>query len=351
MKTLNVAILGATGIIGQQFTRMLADHPMFNLTHLYASERSAGKRVDDIWQLPFFDCPIGIKDQKIEDISKLDREVDIVFSGLPSKYAGKIESELREQGVGVFSNAGSHRMDDDVPILIPEINGDHLELVKIQRERYGTEGFIITNSNCSAAGAAIYLGELDRLIPVNNGVITTYQALSGAGIGGVTALDITSNVIPHIANEEPKIIAETQKINASLSNGELKKHSMSLVANAARVGVIDGHLMAITTFHDSSNNIDLIDEFKKLKSPLRTNDHHIAPSSHLHYTDEESRPQPLLDVLRSDTEDSLGMVVHVGRLRRNGNSISSYVLVHNTIRGGAGGSILNAELAKIEGIL
>jgi len=349
---MKVSILGATGIIGQQFVRMLADHPKFDLHHLYASERSAGSTIGDIWQLPNFDCPQSVVHHEIEDISHLDDDFEIAFSALPSDVAINFEADLRAAGIKVFSNAGAHRMDEDVPILIPEINADHIQLVDIQQDKYDTDGFIITNSNCSAAGAAIYLGELKQVTEIKTGVITTYQALSGAGIGGVAALDINGNVLPYIGNEEPKIIAETKKINGSLADNQIKPFAARLLANAARVNVSDGHLEAISCFTKDKITDNQLAELKTIQSPLDITKFHVAPTTHLNYMEKEDRPQPILDVFRSDDNPaSAGMTVHTGRIRVIDSDISAYVLVHNTIRGGAGGSVLNAEYALNQGYI
>ena len=239
-------ILGCTGFIGQQFLRLLENHPKFELVAIYASSRSAGKKMKELWNLPYFDYPEIYSDLIINDIENISQDIDIAFSGLPASVAMEIEAKLRVRGVAVFSNASAHRMDKDVPILIPEINQEHLTLAKIQRENLGVHGFIITNANCSVTGAAMYLHELVRILPLNNAVITTYQALSGAGNKGLQMKNIKNNVIPYINLEEEKMIVEAKKILGKFEDqGFIRDHGISLVTNCARVNVIDGHLEAL----------------------------------------------------------------------------------------------------------
>lgn len=348
---MKVAILGATGLIGQQFIRLLANHPKFELAHLYASKQSENKKVHEFWELPYFDVPVSASDMVVEDINKMAEDCDIVFSGLPTKVALKFEDRLRRNGIGVFSNASAHRMDQDVPILIPEINGTHIGLVDTQRDKLETDGFIICNSNCSAAGSAVYLAELSKLIDLEQVVISTYQALSGAGIGGVASLNSTNNVVPYISNEEPKIIEESLKMIGSFEADHIQPYKADVVANAARVNVIDGHLEAISIFTDRMVDMDELHPLKKVRSPLNLDDYHIAPKTHLQFLDQPNRPQPSRDAFAGEPATARGMTVSFGRLRVWENSITSYILVHNTIRGGAGGSVLNAEYALNEGIL
>ncbi|MCE7736805.1 MAG: aspartate-semialdehyde dehydrogenase [Candidatus Heimdallarchaeota archaeon] len=341
-------ILGCTGFIGQQFVRLLENHPKLDLVAVYASSRSAGKKMKDVWNLPYFHCPEIYSDLIISDMEDISQNVDIAFSGLPTSIAQEIEINLREKGVAVFSNASAHRMDKDVPILIPEINQEHLKLAKIQRENHGVQGFIITNANCSVTGAAMYLNELEKILPLNNAVISTYQALSGAGNKGLQMPNITNNVLPYINMEEEKMIIEAKKILGKLEDqGFIRDHDISLVTNCARVNVIDGHLEAITAFSQQSNTIEqdqIIKKLQDVKSPL-PNTLYTGPNKHLIYLNEHDRPQPQLDAYYGESAQLSGMHLMVGRVRKNLHSISSYILVHNTVRGGSGGSILNAELA------
>ncbi|MCE7736513.1 MAG: aspartate-semialdehyde dehydrogenase [Candidatus Heimdallarchaeota archaeon] len=348
-------ILGATGLIGQQFVRLLAGHPKFDLTNVYASERSTGKSLNEIWQLPNFDFPSEFSDLKIEDLSKINtnQEIDIAFSGLPTGVAYDLESDLREKGVAVFSNASAHRMDPEVPILIPEINLEQFELARVQKEKYETTGFIVTNANCSVTGAAMYMHELSNLLDVKASVVTTYQAQSGAGYKGLANQAIVNNVHPFIKNEEEKIGIEANKIMGIYQNNSIKSRTHSIIANCARVNVTDGHLESITSFvnEDIEFSAETIrDKFRKIESPLNNN-LHTAPRRHIVYMNEEDRPQPKLDSYYGENEQLRGMSLMVGRMRKVENTISSYILVHNTIRGGAGGSVLNAEIALQKGYI
>ncbi len=358
-KKLKCAVLGSSGLIGQQFLRMLDDHPLFEVTEVFGSERSDGKKINDQWNLPSFSCPESVKDLVLRNVHEhKPRDVDVVFSGLPSSVAGPIEEQLRKEGLPVFSNAASHRYDSDVPILIPEINASHLRLVKAQRARLETDGFIVTNSNCSISGAAIFLHELSKIVPIRTVVVSTYQALSGAGFNGVRALDISGNVIPFIKNEEEKLRIEGQKILGTIGDdGFIVGAPVQIIANCARVNVIYGHLEAVTAISDLNvedllDASNLVSRLKEVKSPLnRSRGYHCAPESHLVVKEGVDRPQPQIDAFEGSPEPARGMAVSIGRIRVFQNSVSAYVLVHNTIRGGAGGSILNAEHALIEGVI
>ncbi len=345
MKKYRCTVLGATGLIGQQFMRMLLDHPNFIIEVVYASSRSVGKSFDDIWELPFFDFPENLRDIEIRDIASIDTDnpgFEIAFSGLPANIADELESDLRAAGVYVFTNSSPHRMDEDVPILIPEINEEHLELARLQKEKYG--GFIIANANCSVTGASMYLGELAKIVDFSSVIVSTYQALSGAGITGVSSVRITDNIVPFIQNEEDKMRIEAQKILGKLVDGRIVDAEFELIANCARVNVIDGHTEAITVITDKKyEQSELIDRLSSIGSSL---DLFSSPEKHVEYLNDADRPQPRKDRLRGK-----GMTTSIGRLRVQNNFISSYILVHNTIRGGAGGSVLNAELAISKGLI
>ena len=210
-------ILGATGLIGQQFIRILANHPFFEIKGLYATKKSKNKTLKDFWSLPKFHVPLSVSEQKIKDIDDLAKEdsnYNIVFSALPRDASFDIELKLREQGKFVFSNSSSHRMDEEVPILIPEVNPDHLLLAEKQKEKY--KGFIITNSNCSVAGLAIIINEIMKHSKLEDVFVTTYQAKSGAGLRGLSNKEYSNNVVPYIEDEEKKIEYEGYKIFSKL---------------------------------------------------------------------------------------------------------------------------------------
>ena len=342
-------VLGGTGFIGQQFIRLLENHPNLQLKAVYASSRSAGKTISEIWNLPYYSVPESLADIEIMDLANIKNDFDFAFSGLPTIAANEIETNLAKQGIGVFSNASANRMGSDVPILIPEVNGQQAPIIKLQQEKYGTPGFVITNANCSVTGLAMYLSELRKVYDFDYVVISTYQAMSGAGNSGVAGIEISGNVLPFIANEEDKIAIEANKILGKFDGKQLVSENIDIVANCARVPTVDGHLEAITVRGPEIPNLeDVKSYFKNISSPLEVSKYHTAPKHHVKYLSQENRPQPALDANRGENDQTRGMTTYVGRLRQSKKSLSAYVMVHNTIRGGAGGSILNAEyiLAK-----
>ena len=243
MSKISVAVLGATGPIGQRFVQMLEGHPYFEVEGLYASERSDGKRLGDIVKIrdcEFSDETMGSR-IKTMDIDRNSKNAELVFSGIPSELAGPTESELAGKGMAVFTNAGSHRMYSHVPILIPEINPDHASSIE-QQDTYGNGGYIVTNANCSSTGIAMPLFALDRKFGLDEVFVSTYQALSGAGYPGVPSLDAVGNVIPFIDKEEEKMESELTKILGGYSKDGFKPADFKVMANCARVPVVDGHL-------------------------------------------------------------------------------------------------------------
>jgi aspartate-semialdehyde dehydrogenase len=349
MKERRCAVLGGSGLIGQQFIRLLSNHPYLKLDGIYSSSRSAGKTVSQCWALPGYSYPLDYTNHKLQDLRNIKNEYDIVFSGLPATVAKETEPQLRDKGIAVFSNASAFRMENNVPILIPEVNASHLNLIKYQQQENSSNGFIVTNANCTVTGAAIYLHELIKIVPLRTAVVTSYQALSGAGLSGVTALDINNNVIPYIPGEEEKVRIEGQKILGHLHDDKVKPSVISIIANCARVPVIDGHLEAITVFIDPESEVTeerILEKLAEIQSPIFDNSKYVlAPSKHLLLSEESDRPQPRLDAYAGSPRTAKGMAVSVGRIRKEGSTIRAYVLSHNTIRGGAGGSVLNAEYA------
>ncbi len=343
---MNCIVLGGTGLIGQQFIRMLAEHPIFELETIFASSRSAGKRLGDIWRLPSFDCPKEYQDMEIQALDEVfDADARICFSGLPSNVAGELEHKLRMEGKAVFSNSSAHRMDEDVPILIPEINGNHIEVIKRQQEKLGTEGFIVTNSNCSISGVAMFLHYARKAGEITDAVVSTYQAISGAGFKGLANPDFKENVVPFIKLEEEKMILEGQKILGDISeNLEFRPSNIRFHPNCARVSSVDGHLASVTLFHGKLEK-GVREILEEAESPLKGEAYHVAPHPPIIVLDEEDRPQPKLDSLLGQPHTSRGMAVPVGRIRNEERVTRAFVLAHNTIRGGSGGSILNAEHA------
>jgi aspartate-semialdehyde dehydrogenase len=347
MSQIEVGILGATGAVGQQFMALLANHPWFKVTWLGASQRSEGKpyREATAWRLP---SPLP------EDVARLTVEQaapggapKLVFSGLDSSVAGEIEGAFATAGHLVISNSKNYRMDATVPLLIPEINGDHLKLLDTQAAARGWKGRIVTNPNCSVIALTMALAPL-RQFGLKTVMVTTLQAISGAGYPGVASWDILGNVIPFIDGEEEKFQPETQKILGQFKGGAVEPHPVVVSATTTRVPVHHGHTVSISAKFDQQVAPDaLINAFnsfcgrpQELKLPS-------APPKPVVYLPERNRPQPALDVNRDG-----GMTVSVGRLRACPVLDYKFVaLGHNTIRGAAGAAILNAELMHREGIL
>ena len=330
---INVGVLGATGAVGQRFVQLLAEHPWFNLTALTASDRSAGKRYGEVvnWRLdvPF---PKNVADIKIRttDVKSL-KDVDLVFSALPAEVATGVETACADAGLGVCSNASSHRMEPLVPLVVPEVNPDHLGLIDAQRDA-GREGFIVTNPNCSTIVMCLSLAPLMKFAWTDIRV-ATMQAISGAGFQGVPAMGIYDNVIPYIGSEEQKMETETLKIMGRLDGGRVKPAPFRVSASCHRVPVLDGHTMAVW--------IDIREPAEKVIEAFRTYVPPISglptqPEESVLYIGEQDRPQPRLDRNRGN-----GMTVSVGRVREG---IRYVTMGHNTIRGAAGASVLNAEL-------
>ena len=345
--TIEVGILGATGMVGQQFIALLATHPWFKVTWLGASERSAGKayREAAAWRLP---SPLP------EELARLTVETaapgnapKLVFSGLDSSVAGDIEGAFAEAGHVIVSNSRNYRMEADVPLLIPEVNADHLGLLKAQGSR-GWKGRIVTNPNCVVVVYAMALAPL-RQFGLKTSIITTLQAISGAGYPGVPSWDILANVIPFIGGgEEEKIETETNKILGALENGVVENHPLTVSAAVTRVPVRNGHTASISVGLEQRPDPDaVIAAWNGFRGKPQELGLPSAPPQPIVYLTEPNRPQPALDANRDG-----GMTVTVGRLRRCPVLDYKFVaLGHNTIRGAAGAAILNAELMHREGLL
>lgn len=352
MKRIKTAILGATGFVGQQFINILNKHPYFTLDAVIASKKNEGKYYKDTvkWRTTN-EIPEYAKDMKLESfsISLLKaRGIKIVFSALPAEIANEYEKTLRESGFYVFSNSSSYRMDSDVPILIPEVNPEHIDLVNYQIRKYG--GFIITNSNCSTTGIVSILKPLEEL-GLESVYISTYQSLSGGGLNGVSSLDSANNVIPFINKEEQKIIAESQKILGDFKTDNIKESHFNMVVNVARVPTLYSHLISLMI--NLKKNIKVEDIKKRLSSfsniPKQFN-LPSAPKQYIEICNENNRPQPALDFPVPFDKDN-GMVIKAGRIEKSGKTIKLYILFNNTVRGAAGTSILNAEYAFDKGLI
>ena len=353
MSKIKVAVLGATGMIGQRFIEMLEDHPYFEMEGLYASERSEGKRLADVLKVRDHVYKEETLETKIEvmDLDKISKNCRIAFSGIPSDLAGPTETELAQKGVGVFTNASSHRMDKDVAILIPEVNPQHLDSIKDQAT-FKDGGFIVTNANCSSTGIAAPLAALNDAYGLDQVFISTYQALSGAGYPGVPSLDAVGNVVPYIKNEEEKMESELAKMLGKYENKEFRFADFDVYANCARVPVVDGHLESLVIRTDKQPSVEeVIKTFEEFRGEPQKLNLPSAPPQPIIVRKEDNRPQPAFDVFAGGTGRSKGMAVVLGRIRKKGEYLKIFALSHNTLRGGAGGSVLNAELAKAKKLI
>ena len=348
MSSIPVGILGATGMVGQQFIALLAAHPWFKVDWLGASQRSEGKAFRDAaaWRLPSH-LPDEVARRTVEAATP-GRAPKLVFSGLDSSVAGDIEADFARAGHIVVSNSRNYRMEPTVPLLVPEINADYLALLDAQGAAFGWKGRIVTNPNCAAIVMAMALAPL-RQFGLKTTIVTTLQAISGAGYPGVASWDILGNIIPHIGGgEEEKIETELKKILGSLSGGQVDIHPVKISATTTRVPVQNGHTASVSVGLDRSPAPQaIIDAWTSFQGRPQALELPSAPSRPVVYLTEANRPQPMLDVNRDG-----GMTVTVGRLRPCPLFDYKFVaLGHNTIRGAAGAAILNAELMHCEGWL
>lgn len=341
----NVGVLGATGMVGQRFISLLENHPKFEIKALTASKRSAGKRYEDAttWYLDS-EMPESVRDITVVDTdpSQIDDDIDIVFSSLPTENAKIVEPKFAEKYV-VASNASAMRMVEDVPLVIPEVNPDFLDLVEVQQKNRGWDGFIVTNPNCSTIALTITLKPIYDNFDIKRVYVSTMQAVSGAGYNGVPSMAMIDNLVPFIGGEEEKMQTETLQLLGSLNNGVVTPAPFGLSASCHRVPVVDGHTEAVFVELENKAEIDELKSFMaNFKGVPQELGLHSAPKNPIIVKEEENRPQP-----RMDRNHENGMAVTVGRLREDASFDNSfrYVLVgHNTIRGAAGASILNAEL-------
>ncbi|HEX9705210.1 MAG TPA: aspartate-semialdehyde dehydrogenase [Gemmatimonadales bacterium] len=339
---LKVGILAATGTVGQRLVALLEPHPRFVVSAVAASDRSQGRPYGEActWRLPG-EMPAGVRPLVVQ-APEPPLDCDLVLSSLPADVAGPVETRFAEAGYAVVTNASAHRMDPDVPLLIPEVNPGHLSLIESKRGR----GFIVTNPNCSTVVIAMALAPLQARFGIEAVVATTMQAISGAGYPGVASLDITDNVIPFIANEEEKIERETLKILGGVDGNRVRPAGFPLSAQCHRVPVVDGHLVALRVkLARPAEPADLRAAFSGFRGVPQELGLPSAPSCPIVVRDEPDRPQP-----RLDRDAGGGMSVTVGRIARDRVMGHRFVaLGHNTIRGAAGAAILNAELLLAKG--
>jgi len=346
-RRIEVGILGATGMVGQHFIKFLQNHPWFSLTWLGASDRSAGKKYRDAaqWHLGG-ETPATVGDMVVEEC-KPGNAPQLLFSATDASVATEIEQAFAKAGHAVVSNSRNHRMDADVPLLVPEINPDHLKLAPIQRQSRGWSGLIVTNPNCSSVVLTMGLAPL-KPFGITRVVATTLQAISGAGYPGVASMDIVANVIPFIGGEEEKMQQETQKILGDFDGSRVRDLTARVSAHCNRVPVVDGHTVTVSVqLSSKASEEDLLHAFRSFSSVPQERKLPSAPPAPVIYMTQPNRPQP-----RKDVERERGQTVFVGRLRACPVFDYKFVAMgHNTVRGAAGAAVLNAELMVTEGLL
>jgi aspartate-semialdehyde dehydrogenase len=343
-----VGVLGATGMVGQHFVKFLQDHPWFEITWVGASDRSAGKKYSEAtnWRLEG-SMPAAVAGLTVSDCKPVAGIPELVFSAMDASVATEIERAFAEAGHTVVSNSKNHRMDSDVPLLVPEINADHLQLLKAQKKLRKWKGQIVTNPNCSTVALTMGLAPL-KPFGIKAVLVTTMQAISGAGYPGVPSMDIMGNVIPYIGGEEEKMQVETQKILGSFAGDHIDDLPAAVSAHCNRVPVVDGHTVAVSvTLERKVTRAELLAAFRTFDALPQQKGLPSAPKPAVIYLDEDNRPQPRRDAMRGN-----GMTVSVGRLRECPVLGWKFVCMgHNTIRGAAGAAVLNAEMMLEEGLI
>jgi aspartate-semialdehyde dehydrogenase len=345
---LPVAILGATGMVGQTFVRLLADHPWFTVTTVAASERSAGKSYADATKWLEGDMPASVRDLIVQPCDPAAISETVVFSALDSGPAQELEPAFARRGAIVLSNAKSYRMAPDVPLLIPEINASHLALLETQRAVRGWSGAIVTNANCATIELAMALAPLHEAFGARRLFVATMQAISGAGYPGVSALDILGNVVPYIGDEEPKLESEGQKILGTFASAVITPAPFVVSAHTNRVAVEHGHTVCVSAEFATPVTPEMaMDVLRNWRGDPASHGLPSSPPTPLVVHTALDRPQPRRDVQRDG-----GMSVHVGRVRTDPQFHLRFVAMgHNVIRGAAGASIQNAELLAARGVI
>ncbi|HYH13310.1 MAG TPA: aspartate-semialdehyde dehydrogenase [Thermomicrobiales bacterium] len=343
-----VGVLGATGNVGQRFIQLLEKHPWFRVAEVVASERSAGKRYADAteWRLSA-NMPDCVRDLEVLDYHA-DLQSPLVFSGLPGEVAGEIEQRLASRGHAVLSNTSTHRMEPDVPLLIPEVNPGHVEAIPTQQKNRGWKGYIVTNANCSTIHLTLALKPLQDAFGIDALLVTTMQAVSGAGYPGVPSLDMIDNVVPYIGGEEEKMQTEAQKMLGAWSDADgFVPAAFAASAQCNRVPVRDGHMECVSIRLNGTPAPEaVVEALAQFRGEPQELDLPSAPSQPVIVRIEPNRPQPILD--REDAD----MASVVGRVRECPVMGTKFVVLgHNTVRGAAGASVLNAEYFKVKGLL
>ena len=347
MEPIEVGVLGGTGMVGQHFIRFLEGHPWFKLTWLGASDRSAGKKFSDAtqWRLDG-EMPSSIRDNVVYTCHPKSAP-KLVFSAMDASVATEIEQEFAQAGHIVVSNSRNHRMEPDVPLLVPEINPGHLSAIAVQRKNRKWQGAIVTNPNCSTIVLTMALAPLVRF-GIKSVIVSTMQAVSGAGYPGVPSMDILGNVVPYIGSEEEKMQSETQKILGGYADGTFRPLEAAVSAHCNRVAVVDGHMTAVSVSFESKPSAEEVQEaITNFRGLPQEKSLPSAPAQPVVYLPQQDRPQPRRDAIRDN-----GMSVTVGRVRPCPVLDIKFVACgHNTIRGAAGAAVLNAELMASQGIL
>ncbi|MFC6716964.1 aspartate-semialdehyde dehydrogenase [Natrialbaceae archaeon GCM10025810] len=340
-----VGVLGATGAVGQRLIQLLDPHPDFEIAALTASESSAGKSYREAakWRV---DSPIpeDVADITVTatDPDEVPNDVDLLFSSLPSSVGARVEPPFCEEGYVVSSNSSNSRMADDVPLVIPEVNADHLDLLEVQRDERGWDGALVKNPNCSTITFVPTLAALTQF-GLEKVHVATLQAVSGAGYDGVTSMEIIDNAIPHIGSEEDKLETESRKLLGAFDGAEVDHHEMAVAASCNRIATLDGHLENVWVEAEEELTPDAAAEAMREYPSL---DLRSSPDPLIHVFDEPDRPQPRLDRTLGD-----GMAVSAGGFRESTFGLQYNCLSHNTIRGAAGASVLNGELLVENGYL
>jgi len=343
-----VGILGATGVVGQRFIQMLERHPWFEVAWLAASDRSEGKTYADAarWRLKTA-IPAAVAAMKVSPATP-EGAPKIIFAALDASIAAELEPRFADAGCAVVSNSSALRMKENVPLVIPEVNGCHIKLIDTQPSRQKSGGFVVTNPNCSAIGLVLALAPLQQLFGLETVMAVTMQAVSGAGYPGVASLDILGNVIPYIRNEEEKMEEETRKLLGQMNGTKIIPGAFAMSAQCNRVAVEDGHTESVSVrLKKKAKPEEIISAWSNFRSEPQELNLPSAPEKPVVYLDASDRPQP-----RFDIDLGAGMTTAVGRLRPCGVLDWKFtVLSHNTIRGAAGAAVLNAELLKARGYL
>lgn len=347
-KKIPVGILAATGSVGQRFIQHLMDHPWFEIAALTGSPRTAGRPYGEgaNW-LQDWPMPQEIANMTVQP-TEPNLDVPVVFSALPSQQAKEMEPAFAKAGYKVLTNASPFRMDPCVPLLIPEVNPEHTQIIEKQQQAYGWDGFIVANANCSTTSIVLPMKILHEAFGLETAVVVTMQAVSGAGYPGVPSMDILDNIVPHIGGEDGKLETEPRKICGTFEDGEIKLADFVVSAQANRVPIIDGHVGSVSVkLQNGGTAEEAIELFKSWQPPEICRDLPTMPKPALIYRPEENRPQPRLDRMAGD-----GLAWTVGKVRPCPvNTVRFLSLAHNTLRGAASGSVLNAELLVKQGLI